>query len=77
MLRLGGQIPLPLRSWQESSIPEVILDVIAQVGYTEPSPIQRQAIPIGLMNRDVIGVAETGMLCSLPRISMVTDVCDT
>ncbi len=26
----------------------------------EPSPIQRQAIPIGLQNRDVIGVAETG-----------------
>jgi len=26
----------------------------------EPSPIQRQAIPIGLLNRDVIGVAETG-----------------
>jgi len=26
----------------------------------EPSAIQRQAIPIGLLNRDVIGVAETG-----------------
>lgn len=26
----------------------------------EPSPIQRQAIPIGLQNRDIIGVAETG-----------------
>ncbi|CUA72265.1 ATP-dependent RNA helicase DDX23/PRP28 [Rhizoctonia solani] len=29
-------------------------------GYEEPSPIQRQAIPIGLQNRDVIGIAETG-----------------
>ncbi|KAG8861192.1 mRNA splicing protein prp28 [Tulasnella sp. 330] len=56
----GGHIPLPLRSWQESSIPPTILDIISQVGYEEPSPIQRQAIPIGLMNRDVIGIAETG-----------------
>ena len=28
--------------------------------FQEPSPIQRQAIPIGLQNRDLIGVAETG-----------------
>ena len=34
--------------------------LILQLGYVEPSPIQRQAIPIGLQNRDVIGVAETG-----------------
>jgi len=33
---------------------------LLQVGYTEPSGIQRQAIPIGLQNRDIIGVAETG-----------------
>lgn len=56
----GGQIPLPLRSWKESNIPQQIMDVIEEVGYSEPSPIQRQAIPIGLMNRDQIGIAETG-----------------
>lgn len=29
-------------------------------GYKQPSPIQMAAIPIGLQQRDVIGVAETG-----------------
>lgn len=28
--------------------------------WQDPTPIQRQAIPIGLQNRDIIGVAETG-----------------
>ncbi|THH33957.1 hypothetical protein EUX98_g227 [Antrodiella citrinella] len=56
----GGQIPHPLRSWRESIIPEEILAVVDTVGYKDPSPIQRQAIPIGLQNRDIIGIAETG-----------------
>ncbi|KAI0328564.1 DEAD-domain-containing protein [Cubamyces sp. BRFM 1775] len=56
----GGQIPHPLRSWRESTIPVEILDIIDTIGYKEPSPIQRQAIPIGLQNRDIIGIAETG-----------------
>jgi len=30
------------------------------VGYVKPSPIQMAAIPLGLKQRDVIGVAETG-----------------
>lgn len=62
---LGGSIPLPLRSWSESAIPQQIMDVIEEIGYSEPSPIQRQAIPIGLMNRDQIGIAETGMFLCL------------
>ncbi|KAI5122072.1 hypothetical protein M0805_006055 [Coniferiporia weirii] len=56
----GGQIPHPLRSWTESTIPEILLEAIEKIGYKDPSPIQRQAIPIGLQNRDLIGIAETG-----------------
>ncbi|GAA5946926.1 hypothetical protein JCM3765_002078 [Sporobolomyces pararoseus] len=79
----GGHIPLPLRSWSESSIPPQILGVIEEIGYKEPSPIQRQAIPIGLMNRDQIGIAETGsgktaaftipMLAYIQRLPPLTD----
>ena len=63
---LGGSIPHPLRSWVESLIPKPILECIERIGYKEPSPIQRQAIPIGLQNRDIIGIAETGMIFSPP-----------
>eukprot|EP00842_Homolaphlyctis_polyrhiza_P004184 jgi/Hompol1/4767/HPOL_003865-RA len=56
----GGNIPNPIRNWSESSLPPSIKDLIQRVGYTEPTPIQRQAIPIGLQNRDIIGIAETG-----------------
>lgn len=56
----GGRIPNPVRFWNESEIPNVILKVIDSLGYKDPTPIQRQAIPIGLQNRDIIGIAETG-----------------
>lgn len=56
----GGNIPNPLRSWRESAIPLPILDVIDEIGYKEPSPVQRQAVPIGLQNRDLVGLAKTG-----------------
>ena len=56
----GGNVASPIRFWRESDICEEILDIIDKIGYKEPSPIQRQAIPIGLTNRDIIGVAETG-----------------
>jgi len=56
----GGRIPHPLRSWTESTIPPIILQVIEEIGYKDPSPIQRAAIPIGLQNRDLVGIAQTG-----------------
>ncbi|CAI6341785.1 unnamed protein product [Periconia digitata] len=56
----GGGIPNPMRFWHESGLSESILRIVDQVGYTEPSPIQRAAIPIALQCRDLIGVAQTG-----------------
>ncbi|GBP66287.1 Probable ATP-dependent RNA helicase DDX23 [Eumeta japonica] len=56
----GGKIPNPIRSWKEAGFHPDIMDIINKVGYKSPTPIQRQAIPIGLQNRDIIGVAETG-----------------
>jgi ATP-dependent RNA helicase DDX23/PRP28 len=56
----GGGIPNPMRTWRESDLPSRLLDIVEQVGYEEPTPIQRAAIPIALQARDLIGVAVTG-----------------
>ncbi|KAF3061454.1 Pre-mRNA-splicing ATP-dependent RNA helicase prp28 [Daldinia childiae] len=56
----GGLIPNPMRNWHESGLPRRLLDIISKVGYDEPTPVQRAAIPIALQARDLIGVAVTG-----------------
>lgn len=37
-----------------------IVDAIARCGYESPTPIQRDAVPLALAGRDVLGQAETG-----------------
>ncbi|MEO0034488.1 MAG: hypothetical protein RLZZ501_511, partial [Pseudomonadota bacterium] len=37
-----------------------LLKALAEVGYTVPTPIQAQAIPVVLRGRDVLGCAQTG-----------------
>jgi ATP-dependent RNA helicase DDX23/PRP28 len=57
----GGRAPPPLRSFREADLHPTLLDALENVmRYREPTPIQRQSIPIGLQRRDLIGIAETG-----------------
>jgi ATP-dependent RNA helicase DDX23/PRP28 len=56
----GGRATLPIRYWKEAEFPASVMKAIESAGYEKPSPIQRQAIPIGLSHRDIIGIAETG-----------------
>ncbi|KAF4505268.1 hypothetical protein G6O67_007234 [Ophiocordyceps sinensis] len=56
----GGSIPNPMRDWGESGLPDRLLAIVDRVGYKEPTPIQRAAMPIALQSRDLIGVAVTG-----------------
>src|SRR4028118_1935760 len=39
---------------------EPLLRAVTEAGYTEPTPIQREAIPSVLMGKDLIGIAQTG-----------------
>lgn len=37
-----------------------LLEAIARLNFTVPTPIQRQAIPVALEGKDIIGIAQTG-----------------
>jgi len=58
----GSNIPKPFRTWEELGrhVPPQVLQAVRHAGYAKPSPIQMASIPVGLQNRDVIGLAETG-----------------
>jgi len=56
----GKRVPNPIRGWEDLSMPSVLRDAIRSAGYKKPSPIQMQGIAVGIHQRDIIGVAETG-----------------
>ena len=47
-------------SFQELRLAEPIVRAVTAEGYTSPTPIQSQAIPVALDGRDVLGCAQTG-----------------
>src|SRR4051812_3528744 len=47
-------------SFADLGLSDELLRAVSESGYTEPTPIQRQAIPSVLMGRDLIGIAQTG-----------------
>ena len=46
--------------FEDLSLSKSIQRAVFELGYTEPTPIQQQAIPIVLDGRDMIGCAQTG-----------------
>ena len=47
-------------SFENLNLIEPILRALKTEGYTTPTPIQEQAIPIVLKHRDLLGCAQTG-----------------
>lgn len=72
----GSRIPHPMRNWGESKLTRELLKAVKRAGYKKPSPIQMASIPLGLQQRDVIGVAQTGSgktaAFVLPMLSYIT-----
>jgi ATP-dependent RNA helicase DeaD len=49
-----------LASFAHLGISGEILQALAEVGYEEPTPVQRQAVPLLLEGRDLLGQSQTG-----------------
>jgi ATP-dependent RNA helicase DeaD len=47
-------------TFNDLNLPEELTQVVAEMGYEIPSPIQAQTIPLLLSGQDVLGVAQTG-----------------
>ncbi|MGC9469782.1 MAG: DEAD/DEAH box helicase [Anaerolineae bacterium] len=47
-------------SFEKFSLDPRIMQGVQSVGFTMPTPIQEQAIPVVLSNHDVLGIAQTG-----------------
>jgi superfamily II DNA/RNA helicase len=51
---------LPKNGFEGLGLAPDVLKAVAQSGYTVPTPIQAQGIPVVLQRRDIIGIAQTG-----------------
>src|SRR5688500_10721811 len=52
--------PLAAASFEALGLHETVLRAVEEAGYTTPTPIQRDAIPLIIKGRDVMGLAQTG-----------------
>jgi ATP-dependent RNA helicase RhlE len=52
--------PKPLTDFTAMGLVEPLTRALADEGYTTPTPIQSQTIPLALEGRDVMGIAQTG-----------------
>lgn len=50
----------PMHSFEDFAVEELIKNNLSFKGFIAPSPIQDQAIPVGLEGKDVVGIANTG-----------------
>lgn len=52
--------PKPLNSFETSGLDSALLKEIKRIGFTKPTAIQAQSIPVILSGKDMLGLAKTG-----------------
>ncbi|OMJ95752.1 hypothetical protein SteCoe_829 [Stentor coeruleus] len=58
-VRVSEDFPV-INSFEDCEIDPILLENLKRFGYTDPTPIQRYAIPISLFRKDLMACAETG-----------------
>lgn len=70
-------VPAPVVKWGQMGLSAATLGVLEQLGYSKPTPIQSQAIPVAESGHDMIGVAKTGsgktLAFGIPIIRHIVD----
>ena len=65
------------QSFDSLGLSEAVQQAVRDAGYRTPTPIQREAIPLVLRGRDVIGLAQTGTgktaAFTLPLVNLLID----
>lgn len=56
----GPSPPNPVTSFGHFGFDDALMKTIRKNEYTQPTPIQAQAVPAALSGRDIIGIAKTG-----------------
>ena len=51
---------MPGVTFEQLGLTPELLESVSAAGYEHPTPIQRDAIPLALKGRDVMGLAQTG-----------------
>jgi len=64
-------------NFSEFNFKDAVAQAIQEAGFTEPSPVQKEAIPLILDGHDIIAQAQTGTgktaAFGLPIINMIED----
>jgi ATP-dependent RNA helicase RhlE len=55
-----SELVVPDTTFADLGLAQPLLDALRDAGYERPTPIQRDAIPVALKGRDLIGLAQTG-----------------
>ena len=49
-----------MATFQDFKLQEYCNQVIKELGFKKPTPVQEKVIPLVLKNRDIIGISQTG-----------------